>query len=663
MIRFLQTPGPIKKIVLGGLLTVICVLMAITLIPGFGSSSFMGNASSPNVVATVAGDDITANEVDRQTRQMLQQQFPRGGAQAASLRPFFAGQAADRLINERILVSQARNMGLRATDDDVRQYLHQGQLGQEIFPNGTFIGQAAYEDFVSRAFDYTIPQFEELVKQDILVTKLRDLVTSSATVSESDVRKQFEKDNTKVKFDYAVIKKDDVLKSIHPTDTELKAFYEQNKRSYVNSIPEKRQLKYVVLDNAKLLAQVQVTQQELKDYYDQHREQYRVPEQVDVRHILIKTPAPGADGKVDPKAVDAARAKAEDVLKQVKAGGNFAELAKKYSEDTDSAKKGGSLGTINPDSPLDPAFEKAAFALPKGGTSDLVQSSYGFHIIHVDDKTPAHFKSLDEVKSQIEPLIKQQKAGQAAQREADQILSEARGSSLEKAAAAKGLQVITTDFVDRNSLLPGIGSDPQFMTSVFSQEQGAPPDEAQLHQGYAVYQVTAIKPPSTPTFEEAKSRVEQEFKNQRATQLLSQKTQELADRAKADHDLKKAAKELGAEYKTSDFVTPDGQVPDIGSMTGGASVAFTLKPGEISGPVNSGNNGAVLKIDERQAPSDQEYAAKKDQVRETLLQQKQAEAFNMFLSDLRSSMQKAGKIKINEKELATLTKSRNEESE
>src|SRR5215467_12316912 len=332
------------------------------------------------------------------------------------------------------------------------------------------------------------------------------MVTSSAVVTDADVRHQFEKENTKVKFDYAVIKKDDILKSLHPADAELKAYYERNKQTYVNSIPEKRQLKYVVFDNTKLLAQLQVTQQELEGYYDQHREEYRVPEQVNVRHILIKTPPAGTDGKVDQKAVDAARAKAEDVLKQLKAGGDFGALAKKYSEDT-TAKEGGSLGWIGRGRTV-PEFEKAAFSLPKGSTSDLVQSSYGFHIIHVDDKQDAHVKPLDEVKSQIEPILKQQKAAQIAQQQADQLLKDARarGSSLEKAAQAKGLQLITTDFVSHNDILPGIGSDPQFMGTVFGQTANAPPDEAQLHQGLAIYEVTAVRPPATPTFEEVRSR-------------------------------------------------------------------------------------------------------------------------------------------------------------
>lgn len=662
MIRFLQTRGRLQKYLLGGILTFICVMMAITLIPGFGSSNFLPNTGARGVVATVAGEEVTTNAVERQAKQMLNQQFPRGGPQASSLLPYFAQRAAENLISEKVLLVEAQRMGFKATDDDLREYMRHGQLGQILFPNGVFIGQQQYEDFVSRN-NLTVPQFEELVKQEILMNKLRDLVASSATVTDAEVRKQFEKQNTKVKFDYAVIKKDDILKSLHPTDPELKAFYDHNKNTYVNSIPEKRQLKYVVIDNARMLAQAQVSPDDLKSYYDEHRDQYLVPAQLNIRQIIINTPIPGPDGKVDQNALGRAKSIAEDVLKQLKAGASFSDLAKKYSEDKDTAKNGGALGWVKPD--VFPVGEvaKTASSLAKGQTSDLISAGYAFVILHLDDKRESHVKTLDEVKAQTEPLLKQQKAAQASQQETDQLLADARSTSLEKAAAKKGLQVITTDFVDSKALLPGIGSDPQFMSTVFSQNQNAPPDEAQAHQGYAIYQVTVIKPPSTPTFEEARSRVEQEFKNERAAQLLSQKTQELSDRAKADHDLKKAAKELSAAYKSSDFVPPDGQVPDIGSMTGSASVAFTLKPGEISGPVDTGNTGAVLTVTERQAPTEQDYVAKKDQIRDSSLQQQQAEVFNLFLGNLRESMQKSGKIKINEKELATLTKARTEENE
>ena len=657
MIRFMQTSATFKKYALTAILLVICVAMTWYLVPAFTGQG-LGITNNNSVVATVAGEEVTPEAVRKEAQRQLEQQFPKGGAQARTLLPFFASRAAQNLIQQKVMLVEANRLGLRATDDDVRDFL-QHQLGSELFPGGKFVGETAYEDFAS-ARGFTVVQLEQAIKDQIRMQKLEALVTGPASVTDAEVRQAFEKQNTKVKLDYAVIKKEDILKSLHPSEAELQAFYDRNKQTYVNSIPEKRQLKYVVLDNARMLAQTQLTQQDLEAYYDQHRDEFRVPEQVNVRHILIKTPLPGPDGKVDQKALDAAQAKAEDVLKQVKAGGNFADLAKKYSDDPGSAKEGGSLGWIGRGRTV-PEFEKAAFSLPKGGTSDLVKSSYGFHIIHVDDKQDAHMKSLAEVKDQIEPIIKQQKAAQAAQKEADDLVSQARSQGLEKAAAAKGLQVINTDFVTSHDTLPGIGNDQQFMAAAFAQEKDAPPDLAGLHSGFAVYQVTAVKPPSTPTFAQIRDRVENEFKNERAGQLLTQKTQELSDRAKADHDLKKAAKEAGAQFKTSDFVAPDGQVPDIGSMSGQASVAFTLKPGEISGPIDNGNTGAVLSVVDRQAPTEQDFAAKKDQIREGLVQQKQQELFGLFLSSLHDKMQKSGEIKINQKELDLLTKARSEE--
>src|SRR5215472_3404292 len=660
MIRFMQTSAAFKKYALSAILVVICIAMAWYLVPSF-SGQGLGINPVPTV-ATVAGQDVTVDEVQKAARRMIDQQFPRGGSEAAQLMPLFVGQAYQQVVNQKVMLVEARRMGLKATDDDVRDYLHQGEIGQLLFPNGQYVGDSAYEDFASRQ-GFTIPQLEQAVKEQILMDKLRALVTSGASVTEAEIRQAFDKQNSKVKFDYAVIKKDDILKTIKPTDAELKAFYDRNKQSYVNSIPEKRQLKYVVIDNARLMAQTEVTQQDLERYYEQHRDEFRQPEQVNARQILIKKPLPGTDGKVDQKAVDRAHAKADDVLKQIKSGGNFSDLAKKYSEDTDTAKNGGALGWIKPSVFPVASVPKATESLPKGGTSDVIDAGYAFVIIHVDDRQEAHVKTLDEVKAQIEPLIKQQKAADVAQRLADQVLADSRSpdSSLEKAAAAHNLQVITTDFVTSQDALPGIGNDPQFMSAAFSQTEKAPPDQINVHAGYAIYQVTAIKPPSTPTFEEARSRVEQEFKNERATQLLQQKTQELSDRAKADHDLKKAAKESGAEFKTSDFVLPDAQVPDIGSMTGPASVAFTLKPGEISGPIDNGNTGAVLSVVERQAPTEQDYAAKKDQIREGLVQQRQQEAFILFLGNLVDKMTKDGKISVNHKQYEALTRPRSEQ--
>ena len=661
MIRFLQTPGPVKKIVLSSILLIFCGAMVITLIPGgLGSNLNLGGPGS-GVVAKVGSEEVTRTDVERETEMLMRQQFQgkNMGAMAAQFRPYFAPRAADQLITQKALLVEAQNMGLSAGPEEIRDELQHGPYSQTFFPNGTFIGEAKYLQLLQDN-NFTPEQFEQVVKDDILLRKLRTLIAGSATVSDTAVRQEFEKKNTKVKFEYAVINEADVRKGIKPTEAELKAFYDRNKASYKDSIPEKRKLAYVVMDTSRIAANTAVSHDELQAYYNQHREEYRVPEQVTVRHILVKVPAAGADGKVDPKADEAAKAKAEDILKKLKAGAKFEDLAKKYSDDPGSAKNGGSLGAIGRGRTV-PEFEKAAFSLPKGGTSDLVKSSFGYHIIHVDDKQEAHLKTLDEVKDQIEPIIKQEKAGRALESQANAFVTQARTAGLDKAAAAKGLQVNTSDFVSRTDNLPGIGSAPQFMQAVFAQTPKSAPDLVQIPSGYAVYQVLATKPAATPTFEEARSRVEQEFLNQQATTLLGKKTQELSDRAKAEHDLKKAAKEAGATLKTSDLVAPDGQVPDIGSMSGPASVAFSMKPGDISGPINTNAAGVVLQILDKQQPSDQEYAQKKDEIRDSLVQQKQGELFGLFITNLRQKMEKSGKIKINQEELKALGRPANTE--
>ncbi len=657
MIRFLQTPGPIKKYVLGGLLLLITVSMVWYLVPQGNNYTF--GAPTKGVVAKVGDAEVTADEVRTTARQMLQQQMPQGSAANMSmLLPFFSQRAAEQLITREALINEANRMGLRVTPDEVKDELQHGRYAATFFPGGNFIGQTEYEDMLTRA-NLTPAKFEDEVSKDILLTKLQALISGTANVTDAEIHDQFVKQNSKVKFDYAVLKEDDIKKGLHPSDAELKAYYESHKASYANSVPEKRKVKYAVIDNAKVESGIQITQADLQAYYDQHRDQYRVPEQVKVSHILIKTPLAGADGKVDDKGVAEAQHRAEDLLKQLKSGAKFETLAEKYSEDPGSAKQGGSLGWIGRGQTV-PEFEKTAFSLPKGQTSDLVKSSYGFHIIRVDDKQDAHMNSLDEVKSEIEPALKRQKAQQIAQRQAETLLEDAKKNGLDAAAAKQNVPVITSDFFARNAMLPGLGPAPQFMDAVFAAAENAPPDVAPASTGTAVFQLLGIKPASTPTFEEIRTKVEDEFKNEQANTLLSQRIQELSDRAKAEHDLKRAAKELGATMKTSDLVLPDGQVPDVGSMSGQASAAFTMKPGEISGPIRNGADAVVLQVVENQTPSDADFAAKRDEIRDQLVQGKQQERFALFVSNLVDEMTKSGRIKRNEEELKALTRTGSE---
>ncbi len=653
MIRFLQTEGPFKKIVLSGLLLLICAAMVIAFVPGIGTDA--SGTPGAGIVAKVDGENITAQEVRETAQSMLQQQGAQLGANAALLLPFFAQRAADQLVDRQALVAEAQHLGLKATPQEIKDELQHGRYSEVFFPGGNFIGQAEYEGLLQQ-HNLTTATFENNVGKEILISKLQALITGSASVGEAAIRQEFDKQNTKVKFEYAVLRQDDIKKGLHPTNEELKAFYDSHQKTYANSVPEKRKVKYAMIDTGKIESGVQITHDELLSYYSQHRDQYRVPEQAKVSHILIKTPLPGPDGKVDEKGAAEAQRRAQDILKQLRAGAKFEDLAKKYSEDPGSAKEGGSLGWIGKGRTV-PEFEKAAFSQPIGQIGDLVKSSYGFHIIRVDERQDAHMKTLDEVKDQIEPVLKQQKAQQLAQQQAEDLLQQAKKQGLDAAAAAKGVPVATPDFFSRKDIVPGLGPSPQFMDAVFTTAEKSGPELASTSQGFAVFDLLAVNPVSTPTFEEIHSRVEEEFKNERSSILLSQKTQELSDRAKSEHDLKKAAKELGASVKTSELVAPDGQVPDIGSMTGQAAIAFSMKPGDISGPINSGGNGVVLAVTDVQAPSEADFAAKRDQIRDTLLQSKEQELFGLFVTNLRDQMQKSGKIKINQEEMKALTRS------
>src|SRR5664279_915202 len=488
MIRFLQTPGPTKKIILGGLLLIVCVMMIITLVPGGMFGDYFGSTiDTQGVVAKVGTEDITLQAVSQRARMIGRQQFK--GNVPPTLMPFLMQRAADGMITQGAIAYEADRMGLGVSDSELIDYLHQGQFGQVFFPEGKFIGQDQYASFVQNQWNLSVADFEKELKNQIAQQKLLSAVSAAATVSDKDIQGQVTKDGTKVKFDYAILTLDDVKKQVKGTDVELKAFYDQNKQQYVNSIPEKRKARYIVVDTAKVAANVPVTPADLQSYYNQHQDQFRIAETVTVRHILIKTPPAGADGKVDPQAVAAAKAKAEDVQKQLQGGADFAELAKKYSDDPGSAQNGGLYPPMIKGQTV-PEFEQAAFNTPKGQTTGLVRTNFGFHIIRVEDKQNARVKPLDEVKAQIEPAIKQQKGAAAAQNLANSVQAEARSASMDKAAADKGLVVVSTELIAQNEPLPGVGASQELSNALFAAKKGDAPAMTQSPQGYAIYQVT-----------------------------------------------------------------------------------------------------------------------------------------------------------------------------
>ncbi len=317
------------------------------------------------------------------------------------------------------------------------------------------------------------------------------------------------------------------------------------------------------------------------------------------------------------------------------------------------------MGDFMPKGSLVPEYEKVAYAQANGQISDPVQTSFGFHIIQTEDKHAAGVKPLAQVKNDIEKGLRGPKVSAIR----DQIVKDAQNpanQSLDKVAVKNNAQVVPSNLVKRNDSLPGMTSSKELLQAAFSVPAGPDVQAVSTPDGTAIFQVTKIEPARTPPLDEIRDKVTTDFKSERVKTLLQQKVKELADHAHQEHDLRKAAKEAGATVETSELVSRASNITGIGAMTGPASVAFGLKPGEISGPINIGSGGVVLAITERQDPptTGAEFEKQKDHFRDQIISDKRNEAVELFISSLETRLEKEGKKKINKAEMDKLVKPR-----
>jgi peptidyl-prolyl cis-trans isomerase D len=259
---------------------------------------------------------------------------------------------------------------------------------------------------------------------------------------------------------------------------------------------------------------------------------------------------------------------------------------------------------------------------------------------------------LNEVLPTIQATLVRQKAAQAEENYAHALTSEAIKNGLEKTAAAHHLELVTTPLVGRQGVISALPDGSQMIGKAFESKQGDPAQFAQTGEGYAIFQVTGVAAAHAPAFADWKTKVADDFKEEKLPTLLSQKTAELAAKAKASNDLAKAAKEVGASVKTSDLVGQTGQVPDLGQVGQIAPQLFDMPPGTISGPINAQRTGVVAKLVDKQEPTADEIAKNFDQTRDQILDERRSQAFNVFLSTVLADYKKHNRIRLNAKSQA-----------
>jgi peptidyl-prolyl cis-trans isomerase D len=649
MIRFLQKDSKAIKVVFWLIIGIACVTMVVTLVPGIlsdqggaGSDTYASIRPAGLVgryLAFGSSRDITNQEVTQIAGRIAEQRhYPQQAV------PYLMPQAGQALIQREILLQQAEKLGLKVTADDIRRELREGPWSIYFFPKGQFIGQERYADWVDQQLRMSTGAFEKQLGTELEINRLEALITGGVFVSDKDVADNYRRASTKVKFDYAVLNGEDLRKQINPSDADLQKFFKENAARYKDAVPETRKISYIAFTPDQIPGGTpQISDQQAQQYYQAHLKDYQVPDQVKVRHILISVPK-GADAKTDA----AAKAKAEDVLKQLRAGGDWAALAKKYSEDPGSKETGGELGMLQHGVTV-PEFDKAAFSLSPGQISEPVKTQFGYHIIQTEEKQTAHTKPFDEVRGTILAAMVRDKEAQAAQTYAQSLATEAQKNGLAKTAAAHHLQVVTTDYLAQGAIAPGLADSSKLLGEAFTAKKDGPPAVASTGEGFAVFQVADVRAAHAPTFDEYKSHLVDDFRDQQLPQLLASKTNALAAEVKQNGNLAAAAKTVGATVKNSDFVGRDGQVPDLGQIGQIAPQVFNLSDGQVSNPINTGRNGIVIKITGKQEPQPADIAKNLPAARQQMTSERREESFAVYVTNITQQYEKSGRVVMNRK--------------
>lgn len=584
-------------------------------------------------VAVVAGKKITAEEFRRYYQRMYdmyRQMYNLDKQDPNLVKQLGIGQQAlNQLIRQYATIYAAEQMGLSVPSDELIS-----QISRLFQQNGVFVGAERYRQILS-ANSMTPSQFEASMRRDLLAQKLRDIMTDGVLVTPAEVRRNFADANQQVKVRYVQFDPAEMKQEKVSEDT-LKSYYEEHKEEYREPEERKLTLLNIVADPRK----VEVTEDQIQ------QEMAAVPseEQVHARHILIRF---GDDEA-------AARKKAEDILKQIRAGADFGEMAKKYSEDTGTAAKGGDLGFFGRGQMV-PEFEQAAFSLKPGQVSGIIRSSFGFHII----QTLGFSGGNDAARRPAAEFNAKLKASERQARDlADKVDQELKdGASMDEVAKKYSLTPTDTGFLDRTTGVPGLGISASFTDQVFSLEKGQVSKPFQADRRFVIARVDDIKPSRLPDFAEVKSKVESEYQQTMGEEMAKQKADSFfADAEKNTGDFESLAKADGLSVTTTDFFKKGATIDDNLKFSQEVhDQAASLAVGGVSTPVRVASKYFVFQVVEKTPIDEKAFEAQKAQLTEQLTQQKRSEFFGAYVQNIVDALRREQKIQINQQLFDSLT--------
>ncbi|MBV8478290.1 MAG: peptidyl-prolyl cis-trans isomerase [Acidobacteriaceae bacterium] len=627
------------RFLLGALLVLVAASMLVYLIPGGPGGP---NVSGQNVIAAVGDDKITTQDVQRAVQNITRGQanLPKG------ILAMYLPSIVNQLIEGKAMAYKAREMGLRVSDEELGNSI-EAEFAPEL--GGKFDMQV-YQSVLAQQ-GLTPTAYENQRRESMLGARLENIEMQSLVVSDAEAKAEYQRKNLKVGLQYIEFSDKDFASKVDKNPAPIKAYFEKNRSLF--RIPEKRNADLIVGNLTDFIQSAQVSDKDVQQQYQDNLDTYRTPERVKVRHILIKTQGKPAS------EVPAQKAKAEDILKQLQRGGDFAAIAKKDSEDPGSAAKGGELGWIVRGQTV-PQFEKAAFSLKPGEMSGVIQTDYGFHILQVEDKQAAHTQSFDEVKPQLVLEAQKQVAGDNFKKAVDAarleiIKNPAQAASI---AAKYNLKFYKVDGMTTTTSMPDINTQPELANAIFAAPRGGTTDvvsmDAQGKDAFAV--IAGIAPAHNAEFAEVQNDVAQKYTTAQSQKLAEDAAKAAAARARKGESLDAIAKSYGLTVKTAAPFTIDGAAEGLGAASL-VSAAFNDNVGDIVGPVAAQEGQFVCRVSEKIPADMAEFAKNKQATVQSLMQQRQGLEGPLFRNSVVNDLRRRGKVKINQANLSKMIES------
>jgi peptidyl-prolyl cis-trans isomerase D len=548
-----------------------------------------------------------------------------------------ASMTIQTMVNRYLLLTEAQRMGLEVTNKELLDKIMSFPAFRRS--DGSFVGEDLYGRIL-RANQTSPEEFEQSLRQELLLDKLQQTLSAGIVIPDSDVEREYRRRNETASFEVLLVPASREQASITVTDAEAKKYYDANQARF--SHPKQWQLRYLLVDDQKLQHMMTVPEAQISEYYKTHQQEFQQAEEVRVRHILIRP------NTQDEAGWQAALARAREVYtKAVAPGADFAALAKQYSDDPGSKDSGGDLGWFSRGRMVK-EFEDAAFALKPGEVSAPVKSQFGYHILKLEGRRPGGIRPLSEVHDLIKEKLLEGLADAEGNRRASALREKIDAAKLATDEQWHSLtsDVVTsnvTPFFAQDEAIPGIGRDPDLLAEVATAKEGFIGGPRRSSRGWIVYRVSKIRPAGVTPFAEAKEAAREAVEREKALAALVKEV-EAKRAALAAGPLGPQAAGFGGTVQTVTDHHRGDSIPSVGESPTLDDAIFATPVNSLTAVVTVGERGvAVARITAKKPFDPQAFAKAKTALRDSMAK----EELTQVLASLLAEAKRANPVVIN----------------